>query len=77
MGKQITDGAFDESNITFIGRRKLKIENYRSILVFQEEEIRIQTKRYKIKIAGKRLEIPYYDKEEMEITGLIESVRFE
>ena len=77
MEKQNLDKTFEESNLTFVGRRKLKIENYRSILVFHEDEIRIQGKRYKIKIKGKRLKIPYYDKEELEITGMIESIGFE
>ena len=67
----------EETILTFLGRRTLKIENYRSILVFGDEEIRIQAKRYQLRIAGKRLKIRYYDKEEMEIAGKIELVQFE
>lgn len=63
--------------LSFIGKTRLKIENYRSILIYTDTSIRIQAKRYKINVAGKRLCIKYYDKDEMEIVGRIDSVSFE
>ena len=71
------DVIHEETLLTFVGKRTLKIENYRNILVYDDAEIRIQAKRYQLKISGKRLKIRYYDKEEMEIAGKIESVQFE
>lgn len=63
--------------MTWIGKSRLKIENYRNILLYTDEHIRIQTKRYKVGIRGKQLCIRYYDKDEMEIYGSIESVNLE
>lgn len=66
-----------ESILTSIGRQTLKIENYRSILLYTDENIRIQAKHYKVSVRGKRLCIRYYDKDEMEICGMMESITFE
>lgn len=71
------DAVKGETIITATGRSSLRIENYRSILIYSDTKIRIQAKRYKLSILGKRLRILYYDKDEMEITGCIETVSFE
>ena len=63
--------------LTWIGKQRLKIENYRSILLYTDGNIRIQAKKYKVHVSGKRLCIRYYDKDEMEICGMIESVKLE
>ena len=63
--------------LTWIGKNRLKIENYRNILIYTDETIRIQAKHYKVIVGGKRLCIRYYDKDEMEIYGTIESVSLE
>ena len=63
--------------MTFIGRQRLKIENYRSILIYGENEIKIQGKQYQVRVGGKNLWIRYYDKDEMEICGRIDSVCLE
>ena len=60
-----------------IGRSKLKIENYRGILIYTETMIKIQAINLIVSIDGKRLQIRYYDQDEMEIIGGIEDVRFE
>lgn len=66
-----------ETVMTFIGRQRLKIENYRSILIYGENEIKIQGKQYQVRVGGKNLWIRYYDKDEMEICGRIDSVCLE
>ena len=66
-----------ETIVTLIGKNRLKLENYRNILVYTDVEIRIQAKRYKVHVSGEKLQIRYYDKDEMEICGLIDSVTFE
>ena len=66
-----------ESVLTLIGKQRMKIENYRSILLYTDKRIRIQAKHYKLNINGARLCIRYYDNEEMEISGRIDSVEFE
>lgn len=66
-----------ETLLTFIGKSAVQIENYRSILLYTNTSIRIQAKRYQLCILGKNLCIRYYDKDEMKITGRIESITFE
>ena len=66
-----------ETLLTFLGRTRVRIENYRSILIYSETGIRIQGKRYQVTVTGKNLCIRWYDRDEMEITGRFESVTFE
>lgn len=77
MLKLPQDAVCGDTILTFVGKSKLKIENYRSILVYSDTLIRIQGKQYRVAVSGKRLWIRYYDKDEMEILGRIETVRFE
>ena len=63
--------------LVWTGKKRLKIENYRNILIYTDEMIRIQAKHYKINVKGTRLCIRYYDKDEMEIDGLVETINLE
>jgi len=71
------DACMGETILTFLGRNLVRIENYRSILIFSDTGIKIQAKRYRLSLSGKNLTIRYYDKDEMEIAGRIEAVTFE
>ena len=66
-----------ETILTLIGTRAVHIENYRSILVYTDSEIRIQCRHYILSVSGKKLKICYYDKDEMKIAGRLEVIRFE
>ena len=55
----------------------MQIENYRSILMFSDTAIRIQAKRYILCLSGRNLNISYYDRDEMKITGKFEHITFE
>ena len=66
-----------ETLLTLIGTRAVHIENYRSILVYTDTEIRIQCRHYILSVSGKKLKICYYDKDEMKISGRLEVIRFE
>lgn len=57
--------------LTVIGQRELYLENYRSIIEYTGDEIRIQTKTGRIHIMGKSLNINYYTGDSMKITGRI------
>ena len=72
-----TDVICGETILSVAGNRKLRIENYRSILIYTDTQIRIQTKPYKLTVSGKNLSIRSYDKDEMEIVGHLDSVVFE
>lgn len=71
------DAAGGETLLTFVGMRAVHIENYRSILVYSDTEIKIQCRHYTLVVAGKKLVISYYDKDEMKIAGRLEVIRFE
>ena len=63
--------------LTFVGRSMVRIENYRSILVYSDTYLKIQAGKYRLSIDGRNLRIRYYDKDEMEITGNIDAIGFD
>lgn len=62
--------------VSMEGRERVCIENFRGISSYTAEEIRLLAKRDKICVTGKRLQIDCYTKDEIEISGFIESVKF-
>ena len=71
------DAMKGETILTLIGMRAVHIENYRSILVYTDTEIRILCRHDILSVSGKKLKICYYDKDEMKISGRLEVIRFE
>ena len=71
------DLAYGSVLVSVTGQSGLLIENYRGILEYKEEHIRIQAKDCRILVVGKRLKIEYYTNEEMKINGLIEQIIYE
>jgi sporulation protein YqfC len=63
--------------LTSFGRYRVCIENYRSILQYEENRIRIQTKQGKIQITGENLGIAYYREECMCVVGVIRSIEYQ
>ena len=63
--------------ITATGRRELLVENYRGILEYTTECIRLQAKDCRVAISGKSLNIQYYTNEEMKISGIINCIQYE
>ncbi len=72
-----TDVTCGDTRISMIGKKKIKIENYRSILVYSETLIKIQAKQQIVIIDGKELRIRYFDQDEMEIQGWITRITFD
>lgn len=62
--------------IRLVGQEEFYIENYRGILEYTNEFIRIQTKIGQIHLTGKKLEIIYYTNDEMKVTGIIEKLEY-
>lgn len=71
------DLANRDTVLTVMGKNSAVIENYRCILKYTREEIIIQTFCGKLKLMGKRLEIPYYSSDEMKVKGYISGVFLE
>lgn len=62
--------------ITCYGNQEMCIENYRGILEYTDQLIRVQTKHCQLRISGKRLQIEYYMNDEMKIIGFISALEF-
>lgn len=62
--------------IRLVGKEEFYIENYRGILEYRDELIRIQTKIGQIHLFGKKLEIIYYTNDEMKVIGHIHKLEF-
>lgn len=60
--------------LTLCGCGELYVENYRRILEYREEKIRILTKNGILAVGGKRLIIASYTGEEMYVTGVIREI---
>lgn len=71
------DAVYGDTVVYILGKRRVKVENYRNIIIYSDSLIKLQSKEERIEIIGKKLRIRYYDKDEMEIIGRIEGVKFE
>lgn len=64
------------SILTVTGKNEAYIENYRGVLEYTEQKIRLQTKTCRVELTGKKLCIAYYTNDEMKIVGDIAEVKF-
>ena len=62
--------------LTLTGHYAVNIENYRGILEYTEQLIRINVRSGQIRIPGKSLEINYYTTTDMKITGKVEKIEY-
>lgn len=58
------------------GQDHVRIENFKGIFSYTEEEIQLKTKKKCLCISGKKLNISTYTKDEMVITGMIQKVEY-
>ncbi|MCI8496088.1 MAG: sporulation protein [Lachnospiraceae bacterium] len=63
--------------ITAMGRNQVLVENYKGIIEYTREKIRLQTKNCQVTIQGKQLVVEYYTNEEMKITGFIQGILYD
>lgn len=68
--------ASDSVIITVVGNSMTCIENFKSITYYENDELKINTKKGLVDIKGRNLTICYYDEEEILIKGCINSVVF-
>ncbi|TGE32546.1 YabP/YqfC family sporulation protein [Desulfosporosinus sp. Sb-LF] len=67
----------DGPKITITGRQEILVENYISILVFSEEEIRLETTQGDICFRGRGLGLKVILSTELRIEGELSSFSFE
>lgn len=71
------DTALGSVLITAVGSHELYVENFRGILEYGDQCLKLQTREGKLCIRGKRLRIAYYNYEEIKLTGCIEQICYE
>jgi sporulation protein YqfC len=62
--------------ITITGRRQILVENYKSIVNFSEEEIRLETAEGDVCLQGKELTLKVILSTELRIEGELSSLSF-
>lgn len=70
------DLMFGSVIITVTGQSEAYIENYRGIIEYSQEKIRLQTKTCLVEIKGEHLLISYYTNDEMKVTGKILEIKY-
>jgi sporulation protein YqfC len=73
MPKDVTLG---EAIITLIGKREILIENYKGIIEYNDEYIKIATKNGNIQLNGTNFIVTYLTNEEIKITGDITKINY-
>ena len=64
------------SIISILGNT-IVVENFKSIMDYKSDFIRIKAKDKIISIQGTKLNVEYYNREEIKVTGTINSIYFE
>ena len=62
--------------LTVTGRSEAYVENYRGIIEYTEQRIRLQTKTCQMTFCGEHLHIDYYTEDEMKISGQIGEIQY-
>lgn len=62
--------------ITATGRNEICLENYKSIIEYNGDIVKVQAKACKICIEGKELNILYFTEDEMKIRGNIKAIYY-
>ena len=60
--------------VTVTGKCEVYVENYKGIIEYGKNCIKLQTKGCRITFTGKNLEIVSYTNVDMKITGVLESI---
>lgn len=64
-------------NIEIHGYSEMRIENYRGIIEYTDQLIRIQTKIGQIRVTGNHLQVESYTNDDMIITGKIQNIEYQ
>lgn len=62
--------------VTVTGQCEVYVENYRGIIEYENNCIKLQTKVCRICFTGKNLEIVYYTNTDMKIVGELENILY-
>jgi sporulation protein YqfC len=68
------DAVLNVPLVTAVGNVQVYIENFKSIVCYDCNRVKLLTKNGVVSVNGERLEIMYYDEEEIAIRGRICSI---
>ena len=71
-----TDLQVNQPTVTVIGNTFVSVENYLSIITFEQGLIKVKTKAKSIKISGDKLSLKYITDGEIGIKGMIYTVEY-
>ena len=71
------DSLLGASIVTLTGNTEVFVENYKGIIEYTREKIRLQTKNCQVTVQGKQLVVEYYTNEEMKIKGFIQGILYD
>ena len=63
--------------LTLIGNKEMYIENIKAIMEYDDENIRVLTRRGQVCVRGEHLDIGYLDNDEISIKGRIAEITFD
>ena len=69
-----TDVMVGEALVMIYENRKIQIQNVKGMIECTAEKVTLLTKKNKMEVRGKRLEVNEYSKEEIIIKGIIEQI---
>ena len=70
------DLMFGAALVHITGQSEMEVENYKGILEYGAERIRLSIKGGQMEIAGRSLKIDYYTNEDMKISGQIQQISY-
>ena len=76
MFKDLKNIIYDKKFKVTIFKNKIKINNYKEILIFEESQILVNTEEYLVKVKGENLTIICLLENELLIEGKIKTVEF-
>lgn len=71
------DCIFGSVIVTVTGQGEAYVENYKGIIEYTSEKIKLQAKNCHVTFTGARLTITYYTNDEMKICGYISGVTYQ
>lgn len=63
--------------VEILGHSEIRIENYRGLLEYTDQLVRVQTKIGQIRITGSHLQVDYYTNDDMKITGNFTTIEYQ
>lgn len=71
------DVLLGSSSVEIIGIKSVRVENYKGIIEYTQQKIKLQIQEGKILIEGERMQIDYCTDVELHISGWIKSIRYD